>query len=119
MRSSKDTVEDVRSIDADDFQRAGLFCQDAGLSRVLSWGSNGHVGARLGYTLLGVTGITTAVQLTYTATHWEEKKHCDYPVLLTSTTCLGECRWWFICPLWHNGVKVGSSLPHTVSPFRR
>ena len=50
------------------------------------------------------------VQLTYSMTDRTtgDKKDFDYKIELVSTPChFGGVRWWFICPLWKNGVHCG------------
>lgn len=59
---------------------------------------------------IDISGSSPSIRLIYTVTfRWEGvKKDFDYHVPLVTQNCFfGGFRWWFICPLYKNGVYCG------------
>lgn len=116
--SGKDTVDGTRNLDVHYFQRHKLFSYTPGWKHALYWTQGEERVASIGWTLEGDLGSPRSIRLDYTATHYEEKCHCNYSVQLATTRCnYGGFRWWFICPLIRNGVPCHRRCRFLYLPF--
>jgi len=104
----KDTVEDCRSISISFLKKGDYFCGYR--SGGIVWKNYyGEETSSIGVTVSTMDG-DNYVQFQYTTTdrNTGEKTEYDYKVRLTTTACnFGGVRYWFICPLFRNGVYCG------------
>ena len=109
--SNRRTVEECRRLSISKLKEWDYLCgYRAG---AIQWtNASGEVTDTIGIAVsLSLEGYgENDVQLTYSMTDRStgEKKDFDYKIELESTPChFGGVRWWFICPLWKNGVHCG------------
>jgi hypothetical protein len=104
----KDTVEESRSVSIAFLRKHGYFCGYRG-GRIFWTNSMGDETGSIGIAVSVGDGENYA-QFNYTITDRNsgQKTDYDYKVRLTTTPCLfGGVRYWFICPLFTNGVYCG------------
>ena len=109
--SSRDTVEDCKSISIFWLRKQGYFKKDIIYTGGgMRWTNNsGEDCGSIGFSIdiNGDRGRLT-FQYTYTNRSNGEKEDLNYPVDLVSTPCnYGGRRWWFICTASKNGVYCG------------
>lgn len=113
----KDTVEYCRSVSIAFLKKHGYFCGHR--SGVITWTNwCGEQTASIGVTVYMMDGEDHArFRYTNTCRSTGEETECDYKVRLVTTPChLGGVRWWFICPLSHNGVPCGRRVGKLYCP---
>jgi len=96
----KDTVEDCRVIDVNQWMRKGVLVSNSLRCGRWVWSrpGTGEELASMGYAIDTIGPAPPTIRLSYTLTATGE--HCDYPVRLQTTQPrFGGIRWWFTCPL--------------------
>ena len=104
--NKKTKVDEVRSIDALDLQRNGVFSKGADYSWTASWRRDGEVVASISYRVESGENGPSGLRFMYTITSNEtgEKRDYNYIIPVVTTRCnYGGKRWWFVCPLVVNG----------------
>jgi len=104
----KDTVEESRSVSISFLRKHGYFCGYRG-GKIFWTNSMGEETGSIGIAVSVGDGENYA-QFNYTITDRNsgQKTDYDYKVQLTTTPCnLSGVRYWFICPLFTNGVYCG------------
>ncbi|MHC4864541.1 MAG: hypothetical protein ACYTEX_10680 [Planctomycetota bacterium] len=104
----KDTVEDCRSVSVSFLRKYGYF--RGYLSGVVTWKNHwGEQTASISVAVSTLPGDNYArFQYTTTDRSSGEKTEYDYKVSLTTTPCnFGGVRYWFVCPLYTNGIYCG------------
>jgi hypothetical protein len=104
----KDTVEDCRSVSISFLRKHGYFCgyRTGGIAWKNCYGEET---SSIGITVSTSDGGGVA-RFYYTVTDRSsgEKTDYDYKVQLTTIPChFGGVRYWFVCPLYRNGVYCG------------
>jgi hypothetical protein len=104
----KDMVDETRSLDILELQKAGVFRFSPGYPWASKWKHGNEVVASIGYTLEIDPAGASALRFEYSMPipNSDKRRHLNYPVSLDSTPCnYGGVRWWFICPLVLDGRK--------------
>ncbi|MHC4570795.1 MAG: hypothetical protein ACYS0C_01790 [Planctomycetota bacterium] len=104
----KDTVEECRSVSISFLKNGDYFCGYR--SGGIVWKNcYGEETSSIGISVSTMDGDNyVRFQYTTTGRHTDEKTEYDYKVSLTTTPCnFGGVRYWFICPLYLNGVYCG------------
>jgi hypothetical protein len=113
----KNTVEDCHSISTAHLRKHDYFCGYR--CGTVSW-KNGRGEKIASISLIVCTTDSeyyARFQYTHTCRSTGEKTECDYKVRLVTTPChLGGIRWWFICPLSHDGVPCGRRVGKLYCP---
>jgi len=106
--AKKDTVEESRTVEMA-FLRQHGYLQGGYRPGGITWSRWGKETDSIGMTVfLGEEEAYARFQYTNTCRATGEKSECDYKIQLVTTPChLGGVRYWFICPLCHDGVPCG------------
>jgi hypothetical protein len=104
----KDTVEDCKSVSVSFLLKHGYF--RGWRSGLMTWKDcYGEDRGSIGVTVSTLRGDNYArLQYTITDRSSGEKTEYDYRIALTTTPCnFGGVRYWFVCPLYTNGIYCG------------
>jgi hypothetical protein len=104
----KNAAEDCRSVSVFFLKKHGYF--RGYQSGLMTWkNSFGEQTASIGVAVSTLPGDDYArFQYTSTDRHSGEKTEYDYKVSVTTTPCnFGGLRYWFVCPLYTNGIYCG------------
>ena len=104
----KDTVEESRTVEMAFLRRHG-YLEGGYRPGGITWSRWGKETDSIGMTVF-IEGGEAYVRFQYTNTRRStgDKTECDYKVQLVTTPChLGGVRYWFICPLCHDGMPCG------------
>ena len=97
--SKKDTADGHKSISVKKLKEWGYSAQ-GWRSGTFTWSRHGEQVGSMGVSV-EIQGQIGAMRLTYT---YDETEQLNYEIKLVSTPChYGGFRWWFICPLIHDG----------------
>jgi hypothetical protein len=121
--STKTTVEDCRSLDANRWMREGILKASVHVSGTWAWyrdAQRKEMASSIGYEVRTFGGQPW-LRLHYTITRTQEE--VDYRIALETTRPrFGGLRWWFVCPLVVRGIpcrrRVGKlHLPPAARSF--
>lgn len=97
----KNTVSDYKTISAKKLKAWKYFAQGT-VCGALTWSWNGERAGSIGV-FINISGREGTMRLSYT---YDKTENMDYTVRLVSTPChFGGVRWWFLCPLYRNGIS--------------
>jgi hypothetical protein len=116
---ARDTTEGVTCLDIRYFHRKKLLKLPHDIPQRLTWYRNDEPRSSISFTIRGFDSYhPEAIRLQYSTTHGDEKTSCDYDIKLDRTPCnYGNWRYWWICPLWHDGRACGRRCSVLYLPF--
>lgn len=103
--SSRIMVEQCRIMDIFQMHRDGVFSHGLGGHWILKWGQDPN-GNSIGYWVREDYSGLPYLELSYTMTsrHSQESTDLNYRIDIITTPCyFGGIRYWFVCPLIHDG----------------
>jgi hypothetical protein len=98
----KAIVEGKLTIDTSDFKRQNLLVPNKQFAGSITWSSGSSIKV-----VLQIGEDAGSLRLIYQFPN-DSKTACNYSVPLVASPChLGGRRWWFLCPMYRNGVGCG------------